>query len=42
MRYGMCFDGSVVRGRGDDGRQLHFSNTWATGHKDQQYVYLLL
>ena len=35
MRYGMCFDGSVVRGRGDDGRQLHFSNTWATGHKDQ-------
>lgn len=31
----MCFDGSVVRGRGDDGRWLHFSNTWATGHKSQ-------
>ncbi|GAB3898933.1 hypothetical protein [Spirosoma agri] len=35
MQYGMCFDGSVVRGWGDDGRWLHFSNTWATGHKDQ-------
>ena len=32
MRYGMCFDGSVVRGWGDDGRPLHFSNTRATGH----------
>jgi len=32
MVYGMCFDGSVVRGRGDDGRPLHFSNTRATGH----------
>lgn len=32
MIYGMCFDGSVVRGRGDDGRRLHFSNTRATGH----------
>ena len=32
MQYGMCFDGSVVRGRGDDGRPLHFSNTRATGH----------
>ena len=32
MIYGMCFDGSVVRGRGDDGRGLHFSNTRATGH----------
>ncbi|MGI4736673.1 MAG: hypothetical protein ACRYG7_15985 [Janthinobacterium lividum] len=32
MQYGMCFDGSVVRGRGDDGRLLHFSNTRATGH----------
>ena len=30
--YGGCFDGSVVRGRGDDGRPLHFSNTRATGH----------
>jgi len=28
----MCFDGSVVRGRGDDGRALRFSNTRATGH----------
>jgi hypothetical protein len=35
MKYGMCFDGSVVRGIGDDGRRLHFSNTWATGHKRQ-------
>jgi hypothetical protein len=34
MRYGMCFDGSVVRGRGDDGRPLHFSNTHATGHTE--------
>lgn len=32
MLYGMCFDGSIVRGRGDDGRRLHFSNTRATGH----------
>ena len=32
MIYGMCFDGSVVRGWGDDGRPLHFSNTRATGH----------
>lgn len=32
MIYGMCFDGSVVRGRGDDGRPLHFSNTRATDH----------
>ncbi|OGX81145.1 hypothetical protein [Hymenobacter coccineus] len=32
MVYGMCFDGSVVRGRGDDGQPLHFSNTRATGH----------
>lgn len=32
MIYGMCFDGSVVRGYGDDGRWLHFSNTRATGH----------
>ena len=32
MIYGMCFDGSVVRGRGDDGRWLHFTNTRATGH----------
>lgn len=32
LRYGCCFDGSVVRGRGDDGRPLHFSNTQATGH----------
>ena len=31
----MCFDGSVVRGRGDDGRILHFSNTRATGHVAQ-------
>ena len=23
MIYGMCFDGSVVRGRGDDGQPLH-------------------
>lgn len=35
MIYGMCFDGSVVRGRGDDGRPLHFSNTRATGHVAQ-------
>ena len=35
MIYGMCFDGSVVRGRGDDGRLLHFSNTHATGHSQQ-------
>ena len=35
MIYGMCFDGSVVRGRGDDGRWLHFSNTRATGHEQQ-------
>ena len=35
MIYGMCFDGSVVRGRGDDGRLLHFSNTRATGHVRQ-------
>ena len=35
MTYGMCFDGSVVRGRGDDGRLLHFSNTRATGHVGQ-------
>jgi hypothetical protein len=34
----MCFDGSVVRGWGDDGRWLQFSNTWATGHKDQMEV----
>ena len=32
MIYGICFDGSVVRGWGDDGRYLHFSNTRATGH----------
>lgn len=35
MQYGMCFDGSVVRGRGDDGRWLHFSNTRALGHVEQ-------
>jgi len=35
MVYGLCFDGSVVRGRGDDGRPLHFSNTRATGHVAQ-------
>jgi hypothetical protein len=35
MIYGMCFDGSVVRGWGDDGRWLHFSNTRATGHLGQ-------
>ncbi len=40
MIYGMCFDGSVVRGRGDDGRWLHFSNTRATGHVGQmEYNY---
>ena len=33
--YGMCFDGSVVRGQGDDGQLLHFSNTRATGHVTQ-------
>ena len=33
--YGMCFDGSVVRGQGDDGQLLHFSNTQATGHVTQ-------
>ena len=32
MQYGLCFDGSVVRGYGDEGRPLHFSNTRATGH----------
>ena len=35
MHYGLCFDGSVVRGRGDDGRALHFSNTRALGHVEQ-------
>lgn len=35
MQYGLCFDGSVVRGHGDDGRPLHFSNTRATGHVEQ-------
>jgi hypothetical protein len=35
MIYGMCFDGSVVRGRGDDGRPLHFSNTYTAGHVEQ-------
>ena len=40
MIYGMCFDGSVVRGRGDDGRWLHFSNTHATGHvRQMEYNY---
>ncbi len=40
MIYGMCFDGSVVRGRGDDGRFLHFSNTRATGHVERaEYHY---
>ena len=40
MIYGMCFDGSVVRGRGDDGCPLHFSNTRATGHEGQlEYNY---
>ena len=38
MIYGMCFDGSVVRGRGDNGRPLHFSNTRATGHVRQLEV----
>jgi hypothetical protein len=32
LLYGLCFDGSVVRGYGDDGRPLNFSNTRATGH----------
>lgn len=41
MIYGMCFDGSVVRGRGDDGRPLHFTNTRATGHVERlEYDYL--
>ena len=36
----MCFDGSVVRGRGDEGRPLYFSNTRATGHVGQmEYNY---
>lgn len=40
MIYGMCFDGSVVRGWGDDGRFMHFSNTQATGHVEQmEYHY---
>lgn len=32
MTNGICFDSSVVRGRGDDGQLLHFSNTRATGY----------
>lgn len=35
MIYGMCFDGSVVRGYGGAGRWLSFSNTRATGHVGQ-------
>ena len=35
MIYGMCFDGSVVRGCGDEGLLLNFSNTHATGHVRQ-------
>ena len=35
MLSGMCFDGSVVRGVGDGGLPLHFSDTRATGHVEQ-------